>query len=93
MYKEEVRLLRFSGAAWTYGVEKTTFEGVPARITSPDRTIVDCFRFQRLIGREAAVEALKDALQERKVTTDELAGTLKVLPARQLSMILETGVL
>ena len=92
-HNEEVKLLRFSGAAWTYGVEKTTFEGVPARITSPDRTIVDCFRFQRLIGREAAVEALKDALQVRKVTTDELARTLRVLPAHQLSMILETGVL
>ncbi len=62
----EVRLLRFSGAAWTYGVQKTKFEGVPARVTSPARTIVDCLRFQRLIGREAALEALKEALQDRK---------------------------
>lgn len=93
LVKEEVRLVRFSGAAWTYGIEYATFEGVPTRITSPARTVVDCFRFQRLIGREAAVEALKDALQERKVSTDALAGTLKILPSRQLSAILETGVL
>lgn len=89
----EVRLVRFSGAAWTYGIEETTFEGVPTRITSPARTIVDCFRFQRLIGREAALEALKEALQERKVTMDALAHTLRVLPSRQLNMILETDVL
>ena len=63
------------------------------RITDPARTIVDCFRFQRLIGYEAALEALKDALGDRKVTTDALARTLKVLPSRKLSMILETGVL
>lgn len=93
LLEEGVRLVRFSGAAWTHGIEHTTFEGVPARITDPARTIVDCFRFQRLIGYEAALEALKDAIGDRKVTTDALARTLKVLPSRKLSVILETGVL
>ena len=88
-----VRLVRFSAAALTYGVQETSFEDVPSRITSPARTIVDCFRFQRLIGREAALEALREALQDRKVTTAELARTLEVLPSRRLSVIMETGVL
>src|SRR5256885_6463665 len=30
-----LRIVRFSGSAWTFGVQETTFEGVPARITSP----------------------------------------------------------
>jgi predicted transcriptional regulator of viral defense system len=84
-----VRLLRFNGAAWTYGVQETQFEGVPARITSPARTVVDCFRFQRLIGREAALEALRDG----KATTAALARTLEELLSRRLSAILEAGVL
>ena len=88
-----VRLLRFSGAAWTYGIQEMKFEGVPARITSPDRTVVDCFRFERLVGREAALEALRGALQDRKVTTAALARTLEVLPSRRLKTILEAGVL
>ena len=88
-----VRLVRFSAAALTYGVQKTSFEKVPTRITSPARTIVDCFRFQRLIGREAALEALREALQDRKVTTAELKRTLEELPSRHLSNILATGVL
>ena len=88
-----VRLLRFSGAAWTYGIQETKFEGVPARITSPVRTVVDCFRFERLVGREAALEALREALQDRKVTTAALARTLEVLPSRRLRTILEAGVL
>ena len=88
-----VRLVRFSAAALTYGVQETGFEEVPARITSPSRTIVDCFRFQRLIGREAALEALREALQDRKVTTAELTRALEVLPSRRLSAIMETGVL
>ena len=88
-----VHLVRFSAAALTYGVQETRFEGVPARITSPARTIVDCFRFQRLLGREAAVEALREALDGRKVTTAELMRTLEVLPSRRLSTIMEAGVL
>ena len=59
-----VRVVRFSGASLLYGVEKTVFEGVPARITSPARTVVDCFRFRRLVGMDVALEALRDALRD-----------------------------
>ena len=83
------RLVRFSGAAWSYGVRDTQFDGVPARITSPARTVVDCFRFERLIGREAALEAVHDALRQRIVTTDELTRALDVFPSRLLRAALE----
>ena len=85
----KVRLLRFSGAAWSHGVLPTRFEGVPARITSSARTIVDCFRFERLVGREAALEALYDALRRRAVSTDALMRVLDVLPSRRLRTALE----
>ena len=88
----QTRLVRFSGAAWTYGVRDTAFEGVPSRITSPARTIVDCFRYHHLIGRETALEALRDGLRERKVTVDALMRTLEELPSRRLSAALEVGV-
>ena len=85
----KVRLLRFSRAAWSYGVSDTEFESVPARITNPARTVVDCFRFERLVGREAAMEALRDALRRKKVTIDALYRTLEVLPSRRLVRVLE----
>ncbi len=84
-----LRIVRFSGAAWTFGVQETEFEGVPARITSPARTIADCFRFERLIGPEAAMEALQDALRQRKVTVAELSRVAEVLPSRRLSAALD----
>ncbi len=87
----QTRLVRFSGSAWTYGVRDAVFNGVPGRITSPARTIVDCFRFERLIGREAALEALREGLRERKVTVDALMRTLEELPSRRLSAALEVG--
>jgi len=85
----KIRLLRFSGAAWSYGVSDTEFESVPARITNPARTVVDCFRFEPLIGREAAMEALRDALRRKQVTTDALFRTLEMLPSRRLRAVLD----
>lgn len=84
-----LRIVRFSGAAWTYGVQPTEFEGVPARITSPARTVVDCFRFERHVGAEVAIEALNDALGQRKVTIVELARVENVLPSRRLRALLD----
>jgi len=84
-----LRIVRFSGAAWTFGVQETEFEGVPARITSPARTVGDGFRFERLVGPEAAMEALQDALRQRKVTVAELSRVAEVLPSRRLSAALD----
>lgn len=86
----KLRVVRFTGAAWTFGVQETTFEGVPARITSPARTVADCFRFERLVGPEVAMEALQDALRQRKVSIAELSRVVEILPSRRLSAALDT---
>lgn len=85
-----LELVRFSGPAWTFEVLATTFEGVPARITSPARTVADCFRFERLVGPEVALEALQDGLRQRKVTVAELARVEEVLPSRRLRAVLDS---
>ena len=79
-----LEIVRFSGAAWSFGVQETAFEGVPVRITSPARTISDCFRFERLLGPEVPMEALQDALRRRLVTIAELARVDELLPSRRL---------
>lgn len=84
-----LRLVRFSGPAWTLGVRATEFEGVPARITSPARTVADCFRFERLVGPETAMEALQDALRQHKVTVAEMSRVARVLPSRRLHAALD----
>ena len=79
-----VRVVRFSGSSLRYGVEDTTFEGVPARITSPARTVVDCFRFRRLVGKDVALEALRDALRDRRASVAEILRAAEVCRARSL---------
>jgi predicted transcriptional regulator of viral defense system len=84
-----LRVVHFSGPAWTLGVKETAFEGVPARITTPARTVADCFRFERLVGPEAAMEALQDGLRQRKVTVAELSRVEEILRSRRLSAALD----
>ena len=67
-----VRIVRFSGAMLTYGVVRHSAQGVPFRITSPARTIVDCFRYRNKIGLDIPLEALHDGLQSRVTTVDAI---------------------
>ena len=84
-----LRIVRFSGPSWSFGVQDTEFEGVPARITSPARTVADCFRFERLVGPETAMEAFQDALRQRKVTVADLGRVVEILPSRRLRAALD----
>ena len=76
-----VRVVRVSGIALTTGIDEHFIEGVPVRITSPARTVVDCFKFRNKIGIDVAVEALRDYRRLRQGTADELwlqAGRLRM---------------
>jgi len=78
----KVRIVRFSGAMLTYGVETRPIIGVPAQVTSPARTVVDCFRYRNKIGLDVALEALRSALRARKATVDEITRAAEVCRAR-----------
>jgi predicted transcriptional regulator of viral defense system len=67
-----VRIVRISGAALTSGVDQHNIENVNVRITSPARTVVDCFKFRNKIGIDVAVESLREYRRLRKGTVDEL---------------------
>jgi predicted transcriptional regulator of viral defense system len=66
------RVMRFSGAALTSGVEEHVIEGVPVRIYGPAKTVVDCFRYRNKIGFDVALEALRDCHRLRLATVNEL---------------------
>ncbi len=54
-----------SGAALAHGVETRTIEGVPVRLTTPAKTVADCFRYRRHVGLEVALAALRGYLRRR----------------------------
>jgi predicted transcriptional regulator of viral defense system len=77
-----VRIVRFSGAMLTYGVVERTMLGVPVAITSPARTVVDCFRYRNKVGIDVAKEALTDALRSRITTVSQIVRAAEVCRAR-----------
>jgi len=75
------RIVRFSGAMLTYGIVTRPILGVPVRITSPARTVVDCFRYRSKIGLDVALEALRDAIRSHITTVDEIIRAAEVCRA------------
>jgi len=67
-----VRIVRFSGPMLSYAVQTREIQGIPVNITSPARTVVDCFRYRNKIGLDVALEALRDALSSRRVDATEI---------------------
>ncbi len=73
-----LRIVRFSGDALCYGVMDQTMEGVAIRVYSPAKTVADCFKYRNKIGLDVAIEALRDCINQRKATMDELWEAAKV---------------
>jgi predicted transcriptional regulator of viral defense system len=68
----DTRIVRVSEPAFSAGIEEHRIDGVPVRVYSKAKTVVDCFKFRNQIGLDVALEALRDAWRSRKVTADDL---------------------
>lgn len=67
-----LRIVRYSGAALTEGIETHRVEGQAVRIYSAAKTIADCFKYRNKIGLEVALEALREGWRARRFTLNEL---------------------
>jgi predicted transcriptional regulator of viral defense system len=67
-----IRVVRFSGASLSDGVESHVIDGVEVLVTGVAKTVVDCFKFRNKIGLDVALEALRDSWTQRRVAMDEL---------------------
>ena len=67
-----VKMVQFSGEAYAAGVEVVPVDQVALRVYGVAKTVADCFKHRNKIGLDVAIEALKDALAQRKATADDL---------------------
>ena len=67
-----LRLVHFSGASLSEGIEPHDIEGVPVKVYCVDKTVADSFKFCNKIGHDVALEALRNARRERRCTPDEI---------------------
>lgn len=67
-----LEVIRASGDALKHGIETRVIDSVKVQLTTPAKTVADCFRFRRHVGLEVALAALKDYLQKRRGRIDAL---------------------
>lgn len=67
-----LRVVRYTGAALTQGVESHRIEGQTVRIYNIAKTVADCFKYRNKIGIDVALEALREAWRARRFTMDAL---------------------
>ena len=67
-----MRFVLASDATLEEGITEVTIDGRVVRVFNPAKTVVDCFRYRRNVGLEAAIEAMRDVLRRRRCTPSEI---------------------
>jgi predicted transcriptional regulator of viral defense system len=74
-----VTVYRFDPKTFNKGLETHRIGGMPLKIYSSARTVVDCFKFRNKIGLDVALEALRMARQRKRVQNRELMHYARLL--------------
>ena len=67
-----IKTYRFTGEAFSEGVETHELDGVIVRIYSPEKTLADCFKSRNKVGLDTVVEAVRFYRERKPVQVDEL---------------------
>lgn len=67
-----IRMIQFSGAAYSEGIEVHERDQVKLQVYCIAKTLADCFKHRNKVGLDVALEALKEARASKKVSSDDL---------------------
>jgi len=79
-----LRIARFSGQAFTEGIETHQIEGETVRVYNPAKTIADVFKYRNKIGLDVALEALREGWRARRFTMDEIHRYARICRVEQV---------
>jgi len=74
-----VTVYRFDPKTFNKGLETHRVGGMPIKIYSAARSVVDCFKFRNKLGMDVALEALRMARQRKRVQNKELLHYARLL--------------
>jgi predicted transcriptional regulator of viral defense system len=81
-----VRAYRFSNEAYKVGIENHVIDGVSIKIYTPEKTLVDCFKFRNKIGMDVVIEALKLYKSRKKINVRKLLEYAEVCRVKKIMM-------
>jgi predicted transcriptional regulator of viral defense system len=73
-----VQYFHYNPKVWEHGIETSIIDGHPVRIYGLAKTIADCFKYRNKIGLDVAREAMKIAVNEKKVNPTEIMRFAKI---------------
>jgi predicted transcriptional regulator of viral defense system len=74
----KVEIVRASGKARSHGIETRIIENVPVRLTTPAKTVADCFRYRKHVGLEVALASLREYVRKHRSGIDAITTAAKV---------------
>jgi predicted transcriptional regulator of viral defense system len=70
--RSPVRLVVLRAKAYEAGTQIHRIEGIDVPIYNVAKTVADCFKFRNKVGLDLAIEALREALRQRRCTREEI---------------------
>jgi predicted transcriptional regulator of viral defense system len=67
-----VRVYHMSPQSLAAGVEERCAEGVVLRVFNVSKTVADCFKYRSSVGQDVALQALQEAIRERRASPGEI---------------------
>jgi predicted transcriptional regulator of viral defense system len=68
----QLDIIWLSGESYENGIEEHSLDGITVPIYSKGKTVADCFKFRSKVGKDIAIEALRDYVQLPKANIGEL---------------------
>lgn len=67
-----LRVYRFSGKAFSEGIERPLIDNVPVAVYDREKTLADCFKYRNKIGMDTVLESLRLYKDQRRINVDAL---------------------
>jgi predicted transcriptional regulator of viral defense system len=67
-----IKTYRFTGQAFSEGVETHQLDGIMVRIYNPEKTLADYFKFRNNVGLDTVVEAIRFYRERKRLRVDDL---------------------
>ncbi|WP_070415629.1 type IV toxin-antitoxin system AbiEi family antitoxin domain-containing protein [Sediminispirochaeta bajacaliforniensis] len=79
-----MKVITFSGASFTEGIETHQIDDDEIKVYCISKTVADCFKYRNKIGLDVAIEALKDVIQNKRTSIEEIIHYAEVCRVRKI---------
>lgn len=73
-----LHIVWLSDKVYSAGITEQFVDGIPVKVYSIEKTIADCFKFRNKIGKDVALEALKEYLKKPDRDIDSLLSFARI---------------